>query len=110
VKLATIKELIQARALTDSVDFDMEVSYIKASDLMSDVLSSSRRGDILVTGLVNAQTVRTAEVVDLGAIVYVRGKVPSEETIKLAENRGFPLLATDLSMFEVCGILYSHLK
>jgi len=108
LKLKKILELIQGQQLTECFDCDKEIKMIKASDLMSDVLTSCKSGSLLITGLVNAQSVRTAEIVESAAIVYVRGKKPTEETIKRADNRNISLLCTEFSMFKVCGILHSN--
>lgn len=106
--LVKIQELLEAEVLTKDVDFDITVSAVKASDLMSDVLTECERGSLLLTGLTNAQTVRTAEVVDISAIVFVRGKRPPNETIELAKESKIPLLLTKLTMFDACGVLYSQ--
>ncbi|HID29808.1 MAG TPA: hypothetical protein EYP19_07355 [Desulfobacterales bacterium] len=84
-----------------------EVSSCRASDLMSDVLSFHGVGSLLLTGLTNAQVVRTAGVADIVAICFVRGKWPGPETVRLAEEQGIPLLVTHLMMFEACGKLYA---
>lgn len=84
-----------------------EVLSCHASDLMSDVLTFQGPGSLLLTGLTNAQVVRTAEMSDFGAICFVRGKKPLPEAVRLAEERQIPLLATPLSMFESCGRLYA---
>jgi hypothetical protein len=107
LNLGTIKELLEAEILTEHVDLQREVTLIKASDLMSDVLTRCPSGAVLITGLTNNQSVRTAEVVDLCAIVFVRGKRPSDETIQLAQDSGIHLMATELPMFEACGVLYA---
>ena len=83
------------------------VTNIIASDLMSDVLSFREAGSLLLTGLTNAQVVRTAAVADLAAICFVRAKDPQPETIRLAEEHGIPLLVTALTMFEASGRLYA---
>lgn len=106
--LGQIQDLLKAEILTTNADLTSEISHIKASDLMSDVLTGPVHGALLITGLVNAQAVRTAEVVDLSAIVFARGKKPSADTIELAQESSIPLLATSLPMYEACGILYSH--
>ena len=108
MNLGEIQKILQAEALTENIDFGMEIRMVKASDLMSDVLSSCSSGALLITGLTNSQAVRTVEVADLCGIVFVRGKRPSEETIRLARDRGIPLLATKFPMYETCGVLYSH--
>ena len=74
--------------------------------MMSDVLAFAAPGGLLLTGLRNVQSVITSHVAEVRAIVYVRGKVPDEEAIKLAEQKGIPLLSSRLSMFEACGRLY----
>ena len=106
--LVKIQELLEAEVLTNNVDFNMTVSAVKASDLMSDVLTECKSGSLLLTGLTNSQAIRTAEIVDVGAIVFVRGKRPPNETIELAKESKIPLLLTKLTMFDACGVLYSH--
>jgi len=73
---------------------------------MSDVLAFSQPGALLLTGLVNAQTIHTAFIAEIKAIVFVRGKKPDNEVIALAKEKKIPLLGTPFSMFEACGILY----
>ena len=75
---------------------------------MSDVLSFVKSGSLLLTGLTNPQVVRTAEVADVAAIVFVRGKRPPPETIELAKEKGIPLVAAPYTLFEMCGRLYKH--
>ncbi len=105
MKLAEIVTLLNGKALFEA-DMEMEISCGSASDLMSDVLAFTEAGSILFTGLTNPQVVRTAEMADIKAIVFVRGKEPPPETIELAQEKGIPLVATALPMFEVCGRLY----
>jgi hypothetical protein len=85
----------------------MDIQVVKASDLMSDVLTMSCSGAALITGLVNLHTIRTAHIADIHAIVFVRGKRPTEEMINLANNSQIHLLTTPLSMYEACGLLYT---
>lgn len=108
MKLEKIFKLLKGQKLTQCFYGDKEVTMIKAADLMSDVLTSCNPGSLLLTGLVNAQSVHTAEIVETAAIMYVRGKRPNLETIKLADSRNICLLCTQYSMFKVCGILYSN--
>ena len=76
------------------------------ADLMSDVLAFTHAGTLLLTGLTNPQVVRTAEMAEIVAIVFVRGKLPPPETVALAEEKGIPLLASKYTMYEACGRLY----
>ena len=109
--LTKIQKLLQAELISEQGTSDIDIMYAKASDLMSDVLAFSKpfsdRNTILITGLTNKQVVRTCEIAGVGAIVFVRGKNPSPETVDLAQQCNIPLLATKLKMFEACGILYT---
>ena len=94
-------------SLFSGVEFlDRPVKYGCASDLMSDVLAFSRAGALLLTGLVNVQTVHTAHIADINAIIFVRGKKPDDSVIACAQEKGIPLLATPYSLYEASGILY----
>jgi predicted transcriptional regulator len=109
--LSQIQALLSAEFISGQSGRNLNIKYAKASDLMSDVLAFSKpyseRNTILITGLTNKQVVRTCEIAGVGAIIFVRGKNPTEETIRLAEECEIPLLATKLKMFEACGILYA---
>lgn len=74
---------------------------------MSDVLAFGKPGILLLTGLTNTQSVRTANIIDATAVVYVRGKKPDQEGIRLAKEMKIPLLCTKLMMYQACGILYN---
>ena len=107
MKLSEIVQAIDAEVLCceDRVrEIDIQTAY--ASDLMSDVLAFCAPGSMLLTGLTNIQIVRTAQMLDLPVIVFVRGKTPLEDTIRLAENNGIPVLVSSWSMYETSGILY----
>ena len=106
MKLCEIISILEGRLISNEVDLDMEVGCAGAADLMSDVLAFSEPGSVLLTGLCNPQVVRTAEMADIAAIIFVRGKYPPPETISLAEEKGIPLVATSHAMFEMCGRLY----
>ena len=105
MKLAEIVSILDAKVLSEA-DLNMEIKCGSAADLMSDVLAFTEAGSVLFTGLVNPQVVRTAEMADIKAIVFVRGKTPPPETVDLAREKGIPVFATALPMFEVCGRLY----
>ncbi len=108
MNLSNIKEILNAKILTNYVSLEIDVKNVIASDLMSDVLNSKNPADLLLTGLINTQAIRTCEIAGIKAILFVKGKTPDEETIKLAESCNIPLLSCSLSMFEACGILYSY--
>lgn len=104
--LANVKKLLEARVLTGSELLHRQIESCCGSDMMSDVLAFTKRNTLLCTGLTNMQVVRTADMTELSALVFVRGKVPCEEIIEAAEENGLPMLSTEYTLFETCGILY----
>ena len=104
--LAELIESISGRVLTDNVDLNVKVEGGCGADLMSDVLASIQPNAVLLTGLCNPQVVRTAQMADVAAIVFVRGKVPTHDIIELAQDEGIPLISAPFGMFELCGRLY----
>lgn len=108
MKLKNIVEILGAQVIAGAELLQQEVKMACGSDLMSDVLSFVKSGSLLLTGLTNPQVVRTAEMADLTAVCFVRGKKPDQETIKMAESQNIPLLTTPLPMFESCGRLYQE--
>ena len=106
--LKEIKELLQAEVIIGIDNLDLVIEFAGGSDLMSDVLAFGKPGILLLTGLSNAQSVRTANIIDAKAIVYVRGKKPDEIGIEEAKEKGIPLLSTKYMMYTACGLLYSN--
>lgn len=107
MKLRRIRELLEAEVLIGEERLDMEVTYAFGCDLMSDVLSLVRGDTILLTGVTNIQVIRTAEMMDIKCIIFVRGKRPEGFVVDLAEEKGICLMSTSNIMFDSCGILYS---
>jgi predicted transcriptional regulator len=106
MKLREVLEIIDGKAISDDVDLDTEIEMGCGADLMSDVLAFTHEGTLLLSGLTNPQVVRTAEMAGIRAIVFVRAKIPPEETVALAKEKGIPLLASKYTMFETSGRLY----
>jgi predicted transcriptional regulator len=106
VKLKEIIGIVKGTLVTKQAKLDLEISSCGASDMMSDVLSFMIPGSLLLTGLIHPQSVRTAEMADLAAIVFVRGKTPGPEVIDLANELGIPLVASPYGMYEISGRLY----
>jgi predicted transcriptional regulator len=104
--LSDVRELLMCEVFTGEDQLQSEVAFGCASDLMSDVLAFSQPGALLLTGLVTPQTVQTAFIADLKAVVLVRGKRPDRDVIAPAKEKRIPLLTTPYSMYEACGILY----
>jgi predicted transcriptional regulator len=108
MKICTIRELLDAQVLVGEENLGRHVYSACGSDMMSDVLAYVKDQAVLMTGLVNAQVVRTAEMMDMVCIVFVRSKQPTEEMLRLAEESGIVVMSTKKRMYEACGILYSN--
>ena len=106
MKLSKIVQLIDGKVLTDQAIDGREIAGAMGADLMSDVLSSIKPESILLTGLCNPQVVRTALIADIHAIIFIRGKNPAQETIKLANEEDIPLITTIRGLYDACGILF----
>ena len=107
MRLSEIVDTLEARVLAGKDKLDREIGKCGASDLMSDILAGLSDGCILLTGLTTVQVIRTAMVAGVGAVVIVRGKVPPDEVINLAEAEGLPLLSSPYSMFVSSGRLHA---
>ena len=106
--LREVAKLLEAEVISGEQQLDEEFESAGASDLMSDVLAFGGPGILLLTGLTNTQSVRTAEIIEAKAVVYVRGKRPSKEGIALAIKRKMPILSTRFLMYKACGLLYGR--
>ncbi len=103
-----IQRILKAEIISGEAYLDQEVHSACGSDMMSDVLAYVKDQAVLLTGLVNPQVVRTAEMMDMKCIVFVRGKQPDGTILSLAEDREIVLLKTPLRMFSACGLLYEN--
>lgn len=101
-----IKNCLDAKVLCCNELLSKEVHTACGSDMMSDVLAFVKDQSVLITGLCNPQVIRTAEIMDMVCICFVRGKLPNDSTIELAKQKGVVLLSTGERMFTACGILY----
>ena len=106
--LQEIKELLDAEVLVGHEQLSKEVNHAFVADLMSDVLAFATSGSLLITGLTNPQVVRTADVLDIAAVIMGRGKSPAPEALKLAQESNIPILSTKLILFEISGRLHAR--
>ena len=106
MKLRTIKQILNAELLFGDAYLDKEIKAACGSDLLSDVLAFTHAETLLLTGLINKQVIMTAELADVSAICFVRGKQPELSIVTLAEKKNIPLLMTHFPMYEACGMLY----
>jgi len=106
------RSLAEVRAAVNGVtlwcpDDSPAVTGVVAADLMSDVLVDARPGNVLVTGLVHVQVVRTAAIADLAAVVFARGKSVPADIVDLARQMNVPVFASRDTLFEAAGRLYA---
>lgn len=106
MNLTKIIKLANGHLLTADMDTDIEISGGYGADLMSDVLAFSQPDSVLITGLTNPQVVRTAQMAEFRAIIFVRGKQPQPETLSVAMQENIPLISSPFGMFELSGRLH----
>lgn len=107
MNLQEISDLLDAEILVDGDRKNGELTTAFAADTMSDLLAFGRAGAILLTRMTSPQVIRTSDVMDIAAIIMIRGKIPSKEVIQLAGELHVPILATRLPQFETAGLLYA---
>ena len=108
MKISQMQELLEARVLCCEENTNRHVYSACGCDLMSDVLAFVKDQAVLLTGLVNPQVIRTAEMMDMICVVFVRSKVPTQEMIDLAKESGIVLMVSDKRLYEACGLLYQN--
>lgn len=102
-----VKECLNATILCGEENINRDVHTACGSDMMSDVLAYVKDQSVLITGLNNPQVIRTAEMMDIICICFVRGKVPEESLVEMAKDRDIVIMTSEMRMFEACGVLYS---
>ncbi len=108
MKISTMQNLLEANVLCCEENLDKNVYSACGCDLMSDVLAYVKDQAVLLTGLVNPQVIRTAVMMDMVCIVFVRSKNPTEEMLALAKESGIVIMTTNKRLYEACGLLYSN--
>ena len=104
--LEDVKRILDCEVILGDNLYNREIKMGCGCDLMSDVLRFIKPNSLLLTGLTHAQTIRTAEIADIKAVCFVRGKKPEKEIIRLAKEKDIYLMATQLPLFESCGKLF----
>ena len=101
-----IQRILDAQLLVGEELLDTEVRTACGSDMMSDVLAFVKDQAVLITGLLNQQAIRTAAMMDMVCVVFVRGKVPGDDILEAAKENGIAVMTTTHRMFTACGLLY----
>jgi predicted transcriptional regulator len=107
MNLNEVIKIVDGTILTPDLNLNINIQGGYGADLMSDVLAESQPNAVLLTGLTNPQVVRTAQMADFRAIIFVRGKQPQRETLELANEENMPLITSPFGMFELCGRLHN---
>ncbi len=108
MKLKEVKDILSADVVSGGHDLEKEIKCAFAAELLSDVLALAQEGALLITGFTHSQVVYAADLANLCAILFIKGKRPSDDTKRLAIQKKIPLLTTSFMMFEACGILYEY--
>jgi predicted transcriptional regulator len=108
MKIREVYECLEAELICGEAFVEEEIDYGYSCDLMSDVLAYVKNNVLLLTGLIHPQVIRTAEMLDIKAIVIVRGKRPSEELVDMAKRKDIVLMRTMHSLFTASGVLFSN--
>jgi predicted transcriptional regulator len=108
MKISEIMETLKATVLVGHDQLDTEVVAAGAADLMDDILAALAKGSVLLTGVTSQHVLRTAKIAGVGAIVFVRSKMPDDEILEMARSFNVPILQTHYSMFVASGRLYMN--
>jgi predicted transcriptional regulator len=108
MRISEIRDILEASVLWGDEHLGKIVAGGGGADLMDDVLAAVAEDAVLLTGLTTEKVLRTAKLVGVNAIVFVRGKEPEASEIQLAQSYGIPLLRTRYSLFVACGRLYMN--
>ena len=104
--IGDIQKILDANIICGEERLDAEIHTACGADMMSDVLAFVKDQSCLLTGLVNPQVVRTADMMDMHCIIFVRGKMPDAAMVELAKERNITLMSTSHRMFTACGKLW----
>jgi len=108
VTIRDIIDILDAQLLVGHDQIHRQVEIAGSADMASEFIKFAKPGTLMLTGLTHPQIVRSAHILDAAAIVFVRGKTPSDETLKLAEELKVPILTTHYILFETSGRLYAN--
>jgi len=105
--LAEIRDLFQCDVLSGEDDLALDVRDVLVSDGMSEILAFAKSRELMITGLTNILSIRTADIAGVAAVLYCRGKSPEKKSIAFAREKGIPVLVTKWLMFDICGVLHA---
>jgi predicted transcriptional regulator len=106
--LSEIRDILQCEVLTGEEDLSVDIQQVVASDGMSEILAFAKSRELMITGLTNIQSIRTADIAGVSAVIYCRGKCPDKRVVDFARQKKIPVMVTRMGMFDICGILYGR--
>jgi predicted transcriptional regulator len=106
MKLNEIAEKLNLEVKAGQEGLDAEVTGGYVSDLLSDVIANSRKGDLWITLQIHQNIVAVATLKDLAGIILINGKEPADETVSKAEGEGIPILVSPLTAYEIVCLLH----
>lgn len=108
MKFKDLAAAINGAVLVGEDQPDLTIDRAFAADLLSDVLALTEEKTTLITGMINPQVLRVAEILNVTAVIFVRGKIPPRQLVDHAIELGIPIVVTKKTMFETCGLMYAH--
>ena len=102
-----LTELVEKTGLTSITEYeDKEVEGVYVSDMVSDIITGAKANSLLVTLQTHKSLIAAANLVDVAAIVFVRGKRPANDVVELAKKAGIGLLFADVDTWSFAKKLY----
>ncbi|MEN6618932.1 MAG: hypothetical protein ABFC28_05490 [Rikenellaceae bacterium] len=108
MKIVDLCSLVNGTVICGEARLGESVEYAFASDLMSDVLTIKIQNFILITGLANIQSIRTADMSGVPYLLLCRNKEVTQDMIDIAEENNMLIIKSHYSLFKCSGILYSE--
>ncbi len=108
MKIKDILKILNGELVVGEDKLDLDIQVAGASDMISDILLMAKAGMMILTGLNSPQIIRSASMLDVKAVVVVRGKFPLPKMIEMASQYGVVLMTTKFGMYKSCGVLYSN--
>ena len=108
MKLSEVRDILNAKVLVGEEHMDRTVFGAGSADLIEDVLAAVAKDALLMTGVISEEVIRTSKVIGVGAVVFVRGKRPTQRMLALAKSHDLPVLLTRESLFVSSGRLYMN--
>ena len=106
MQISEICNLLSAQIICGKEHLSANIERGYSSDLMSDVLTLDTDHLLLITGMCNLQTIRTAEMADIRFIVFARNKKANDDMLALARENNLCIMESPFTLFKASGILY----